>query len=98
MGTLMGWLSDTPAGGATTFFNSIDHIRLWPTRGAAGFWWGLFSDGSKDLSATHGGCPVLAGSKWILNKWVMTFDQWNRYPCDRYMYYRIRQPAKSAYW
>ena len=30
----------------------------------------------------HGGCPVIAGNKWIINKWIMTFAQWNKLPCD----------------
>ena len=30
----------------------------------------------------HGGCPVLAGSKWITNKWIRQFSQvWN-FPCS----------------
>ncbi len=32
-------------------------------------------------ASTHGGCPVLVGSKWILNKWIYSFDQWKTYPC-----------------
>ena len=74
-------------------------ISLWPTKGAAGFWYGIFTDGSKvnksdqifvvrsspdtqDNAVVHGGCPVIAGNKWIINKWIMTFDQWNKLPCD----------------
>ena len=97
MGTLMGWLSDTRAGGATTFHNTFNEIKLWPSKGAAGFWWGLYSDGSKDHHATHGGCPVLAGHKWIVNKWMMTFDQWNKFPCDTVPKTRILPPPRSAY-
>jgi prolyl 4-hydroxylase len=29
----------------------------------------------------HGGCPVLVGSKWITNKWIGGFDQWNILRC-----------------
>ena len=82
MGTVMAWLTDTRAGGATTFYNNDQMVKFWPTRGAAAFWFGLFSDGYKDYRAIHCGCPVLAGSKWILNKWVFSFNQWNKYPCD----------------
>ena len=32
-GTVMGWLSDTLSGGATTFFTGHDQIKLWPTKG-----------------------------------------------------------------
>lgn len=39
-------------------------------RGAAGFWFSLLSDGSVDALTLHGGCPVIAGSKWITNKWL----------------------------
>ena len=80
MGTLMGWLTDTPAGGATTFWNTDQ--KFWPTRGAAAFWFGLFSDGYRDFGAMHTGCPVLTGSKWIVNKWMFSFNQFNKYPCD----------------
>ena len=45
--TVMGWLSSTQAGGATTFHNGVDLVRLWPTRGAAGVWYSLYTDGSK---------------------------------------------------
>ena len=30
----------------------------------------------------HGGCPVLQGNKWILNKWIYGFNQWKNYPCS----------------
>lgn len=38
-------------------------------------------NGNLDLFTHHGGCPVLAGSKWITNKWIHTVAQWNKYPC-----------------
>ena len=46
LATVMGWLSSTQAGGATTFHNGVDLVRLWPTRGAAGVWYSLYTDGS----------------------------------------------------
>jgi len=63
LGTVMGWLSDTHAGGATSFFLGKDQKTLWPTKGAAGFLFGLSSDGIRDSAVVHGGCPVLTGSK-----------------------------------
>ena len=39
-----------------------------PTRGSAAFWISLTSGNRKDHAAQHGGCPILSGSKWILNK------------------------------
>ena len=32
-GTVMGWLSDTQAGGATTFFINDKPLLFWPTKG-----------------------------------------------------------------
>ena len=34
-----------------------------------------------DLLTFHGGCPVLAGSKWITNKWIRQFGQYRNFPC-----------------
>ena len=31
----------------------------------------LKTSGLKDPVTAHGGCPVLVGSKWITNKWVI---------------------------
>ena len=88
-------------------------IRLWPTKGAAGFWYGLFTDGSRvrcneilhissifdfeDNAAMHGGCPVIAGNKWIINKWIMTFAQWNKLPCDtqRLQRHKVWEPSNT---
>ena len=97
-GTVMGWLSDTPAGGATTFFTGKDQVTIWPTKGAAGFWFGLTSDGKRDQYMVHGGCPVLSGSKWIVNKWVHSFNQWNRYPCTRKEFTRVSAWDNTRYW
>ena len=97
-GTLMGWLSDTSAGGATTFFANDKPVLLWPTKGAAAFWFGLYSDGSKDGAVYHGGCPVISGSKWIVNKWINTFEQFSKYPCSRYRKHRVQPWDKSRFW
>lgn len=37
--------------------------------------------GRTDLKTLHGGCPVLAGSKWITNKWFISYAQMRNYPC-----------------
>jgi len=97
-GTVMGWLSDTPAGGATTFFTGEDQVTFWPTKGAAGFWLGLTTDGRRDQYVVHGGCPVLAGSKWIVNKWVNSFNQWDKYPCKRSPNIRVKPWENSRFW
>merc|ERR1712130_193095 len=83
MATVMGWLTDTAAGGATTFFLGSKPVKLWPTRRAAGFWFSMSTNGWRDGAVGHGACPVLVGSKWIVNKWIHSFNQWTRHPCDR---------------
>ena len=53
-----------------------------PEKGAAAFWYDLTSEGYRDRSTAHGGCPVLKGSKWILNKWMYSFDNFAKFPCN----------------
>ena len=79
--TTMGWLEDTPAGGATTFFNLGMKTTVWPTKGSIAMWFSLLQDGTRDRQTSHGGCPVAFGSKWIFNKWIYSFNNWNKYPC-----------------
>ena len=49
-----------------------------PVKGAASFWYDLTSEGYRDTTTQHGGCPVLKGSKWILNKWMYSFDNYEK--------------------
>ena len=60
------------------------------TKGSAAFWIDLTSCHFKDNRALHGGCPVLKGSKWILNKWINSFDQWKYWPCYMKPYATMR--------
>ena len=85
--TFMGWFEDTAGGGGTAFFplNPEDkgfESVVMPTKGSAAFWINLASCHVKDYRAFHAGCPVLKGSKWILNKWIYSWDQWKAWPCD----------------
>jgi len=41
----------------------------------------LKANGKREPLSSHGGCPVLIGSKWILNKLIFYFDQWKNYSC-----------------
>ena len=79
--TFMGWLNDVPAGGGTMFSNESAFGLLKPKKGAAAFWINLKSCHMRDFRALHGGCPILSGSKWILNKWIYSWDQWTDWPC-----------------
>ena len=79
--TFMAWLNDIDAGGYTAFDYVNYELRLQPQRGSAGFWFDLDKKGHRELRSSHMGCPVLSGSKWILNKWIYYFDQFKNYPC-----------------
>ena len=88
--TFMGWFEHTPAGGNTAFISKEFEGTVEPTKGSAAFWMNLSSCHLKYRRSTHGGCPVLKGSKWILNKWIYSWDQWKNLPCYLEPYETIR--------
>ena len=55
---------------------------IMPEKGAAAFWYDLVSNGYREKTSQHGGCPVLKGSKWILNKWMYYYDNFAKFPCN----------------
>ena len=79
--TFMGWLEETEAGGGTAFISKGFEETLETTKGSAAFWTNLGSCHRKEDRSEHGGCPVLKGSKWIINKWINSWDQWKGWPC-----------------
>ena len=97
VGTFMAWLSDTEAGGGTAFLAPGYEGLLMPKRGAAGFWYDLMSDGIRDKYSLHGGCPVLKGEKWLLNKWIRWFDSVQTFPCKLTQKKRFDPPYKKDY-
>ena len=82
LATFMAWLSHTEEGGGTAFLSPGYESLIMPQKGSAGFWYDLYSDGFRDPTTLHGGCPVLKGSKWILNKWIHWFDNFQKFPCN----------------
>ena len=79
--TVMGWLSDVKAGGATSFIQPGHEMLIQPEKGSVAFWMDLKADSTVDARTVHAGCPILMGQKWIFNKWLYSFDQWKNYPC-----------------
>ena len=80
--TFMGWFAAPKAGGGTAFDAAGYEDLIDPNAGDAAFWINLSSNHSIDKRARHAGCPVLKGSKWILNKWIYSWDQWKKWPCN----------------
>ncbi|KAH9367123.1 hypothetical protein HPB48_020076 [Haemaphysalis longicornis] len=83
LATMLFFLSDVMAGGATAFVEL--GIAVKPRAGDALFWFDVEPyEGSDfpqhfsfwhqkrapDLKTMHVGCPVLRGSKWIATKWI----------------------------
>lgn len=60
-------------GGATVFPYLNVHVS--PVKGTAVFWFNLKSSGASEHLSRHGGCPVLIGSKWLVNKWIHELGQ-----------------------
>ncbi|KAG1663558.1 Prolyl 4-hydroxylase subunit alpha-2 [Nymphon striatum] len=77
--TMLFYMSDIEAGGSTVFTKLGVSVR--PIKGSAVFWFNLFKSGKGDLRTRHAACPVLAGNKWVCNKWLHEYGQELLYPC-----------------
>ncbi|XP_075278266.1 prolyl 4-hydroxylase subunit alpha-3 isoform X4 [Opisthocomus hoazin] len=72
-------LSAVEAGGSTAFIHANFSVPV--VKNAALFWWNLRRNGDGDEDTLHAGCPVLAGDKWVANKWIHEHGQEFRRPC-----------------
>ncbi|XP_032075579.1 prolyl 4-hydroxylase subunit alpha-3 [Thamnophis elegans] len=71
--TLMVYLTSVEAGGSTAFIYA--NLSVPVIKNAALFWWNLRRNGEGDDATLHAGCPVLAGEKWVANKWFHEHGQ-----------------------
>ncbi|NWV38138.1 P4HA3 hydroxylase, partial [Grantiella picta] len=78
--TVMIYLSAVEAGGSTAFIHANFSVPV--VKNAALFWWNLRRNGNGDGDTLHAGCPVLAGDKWVANKWIHEHGQEFRRPCS----------------
>ena len=78
--TFMAYLNDVEAGGSTAF--PLLGIASQVAKSDAVFWINLKSSGRLHPLTSHSGCPVIVGSKWITNKWINYFDQYEKFPCS----------------
>ncbi|NXP50159.1 P4HA3 hydroxylase, partial [Heliornis fulica] len=78
--TLMIYLSAVEAGGSTAFIYANFSVPV--VKNAALFWWNLRRNGEGDGDTLHAACPVLAGDKWVANKWIHEHGQEFRRPCS----------------
>nr|XP_042903807.1 prolyl 4-hydroxylase subunit alpha-1-like [Parasteatoda tepidariorum] len=79
LATWIFYLTDVAAGGSTVF--PTLGVEVKPVKGSAAFWYNVYEDGTVDENTRHAACPVLAGSKWVANKWIHEYgNEFNR-PC-----------------
>lgn len=66
--TIIMYLSDVAAGGATIFPEI--NLSIYPKKGSALYFSYFNSLQQVDSRTLHGGAPVISGEKWIATKWI----------------------------
>lgn len=67
LATLLFYMSDVEKGGHTVFTKL--GVTSYARKGDAILWHNLYKNGTGNPFTEHAGCPVIAGSKWVMNKW-----------------------------
>ncbi|BFF91253.1 prolyl 4-hydroxylase subunit alpha-1-like [Drosophila madeirensis] len=77
--TTLFYLNDVEQGGNTVFPDL--GISCTPKKGSAVVFHNMNSTYQGEMRSTHGGCPVLVGSKWAATKWIYGAEQMFQWPC-----------------
>lgn len=68
--TAMAFLNDVEQGGETHFVNV--GIKIQPKAGVLLLWNNALPDGTPNEGTLHAGCPVEAGTKYVITRWYRT--------------------------
>ncbi|EDW87868.2 prolyl 4-hydroxylase subunit alpha-1 [Drosophila yakuba] len=77
--TFLFYISDVPVGGATIF--PAAKLAIQPKKGSALFWYNLHNNGDPNPLTRHAVCPTIVGSRWVLVKSMLNYEQMFKKPC-----------------
>ena len=79
------------------FFQNFQNWKIFSKKFRKYLRYDLETNGLRDHNTRHGGCPIIKGSKWILNKWMYAYDNFAKFPCDTKPKTKIKEPDSSHY-